>query len=339
MKRIILFGVPALLATGSLPLAWRGLWIEPSLAAWPQTRRVQDLTSVITCPIGGSWDSLSTPFATIDVHGGFSSSGRFSWQARECVREEMEFVSYVQNGLPVGSTASKRISLQAPHVPSEVALLDSQTFFVAGPPLDVDYEEWAQNPVTLVTRWTLIQPEGTPAFRRTRRHEPLGVPAEEAGIQMVLVGEDYVPADRRDDPHVSHHLVARLPFACDDLVADPDGRYLIALDSDEGHLHRVDLLDPAHPVQLISDSPRLVDSSWLRLRRHAAEDAKTIVVEDSGGALLMWLDHDNTGDYEDHRTLEPVPGDGCGDATSIDWSDMYGDYLMTFRSWTEVLGY
>ena len=339
MKRTLVLALPLLLVFGSLSLAWRGMWIAPSLEPWSRTTKVGDPSTWIVCPSGGTYDSLSTPFASVYLRGWGSPSGRFSWKAEEGLRDEMTFVSHLHEGISARMRTSQEVDLRAPHLASEFALLDSRTFYVAGPPLNLDFEDYQENPVTRVTRWSLIQPEGTPAFRRARRSVQIGISAETSAMHLDLVGEDYVAAEERDEPRITHHFLAELPFHCDGLEVDPEGRYLVALDGTEGKLYRLDLLDPEHPTHLISESIELVGSSWLRMHLDASEDSKCIAVSGAGGELLLWYDHENTGEFDDHRVLAPVPGDSCGELTSIDWSDTYCEYLMTFRTWTEVLGY
>lgn len=197
---------------------------------------------------------------------------------------------------PQGGTSWPRVEwwLGTSFEPIDYSARTGDDFFILG-----RYRDGA----TVIERWILTPPDGTPVIRRPIAPSAIGVPfpGDSANFETVQGGA-WLPHDQRVGPLKDRRILIENHTSsapCRVIAADPDGRFLVVLDS--VGFRRVSLSDgTSHTIADFATLPPTASLINTLSFRHHAHLGRVLIARTRGyqsgvDFRLLLIDYDNDG--------------------------------------------
>lgn len=187
--------------------------------------------------------------------------------------------------------------------------------------------------VPLIEKWSCgVRPGGYGIQSTSGAPQPIGTPMGPYTCQEVLNGPLWAAEGKL--PKMQRRQVYKGTAAgiFRRLVADPEGRYLLALSYPSGSIHRFDLSStPVAPVLLFSTHhlPELSTMKTMTLQHHGQEGRKCVLTQVAGSLhpanekYIVLSDVDNDGNYEVQQALTGPEWDGEGYDDYENWDEYW----------------
>lgn len=201
--------------------------------------------------------------------------------------------------------------------------------FLVGHPLDANRNP-APSAGVVIEKWKILPQPGTPYARRDPAVEPIGTPAGWGSTRVGIVGGSYLEPDSRVGLLTLRTVLYRGTGMGDveAVVADPDGRFLLAVTRSPAELVQIDASGPLL-LRTHTQLPLLTQVDRLGVWQHVSEGRFFVGTVGDGtieSQKIVLVDSDNDGVFESISTLTSQQWTAAGYDQLASWEDDFVHY-------------